>query len=140
LLFALIDQVTEGVHINRPQLSGKLIEITSHFGVGSKQVNDEQQREKSEYNENQWGQHYPPALQLVVQTFQISVISKTISLNLANCLDKKSHIARLNWHGPHRAKQISAIPPIFPKRETDLNTTPSPTPQSWERRKTLTQY
>jgi hypothetical protein len=57
----LINQIPEGIHVNGPQLSSKLIEITSHFGVGPKQVNDKCQQETSDYNEDKWDRHSPPS-------------------------------------------------------------------------------
>jgi hypothetical protein len=67
-------------------LSGKLIQITPHFGVGSKQVNDEQQRETSDYNEDQRDRHSPPS----IATPRPNVpVAKAVSLNLENRPDRK---------------------------------------------------
>jgi hypothetical protein len=70
-------------------LSGKLIEITSHFGVGSKQVNDEQQRETGNYNENQRDRHSSPFFAIPrPKVPDPSCIA--VSLNLENRPDKKT--------------------------------------------------
>src|SRR5579864_6376230 len=55
------------------------------------------------------------SLQLLVQKVPDPSCVKQ-SLNLANRLDEKSQITRLEWHGPRHAKQITSDTTDFPKK------------------------